>query len=83
MLRHILTRSNCSWRRSISLPLFTTQSPVLSQLQNIRSKFINFGIQGNRDSKQKYNVKRKFGLDIDDNELNEHLENLVNIEEDA
>lgn len=55
-------------------------SKFLPQLQIVRNKFINYGVQGNRNSKQKSVVNKN--ADLLDDDVN-HLDELVNIDSDA
>lgn len=48
----------------------------------IRTKYINFGVQGNRESKQKDKVKKRYDFD-DDESFDKNSEEFVNIENDA
>lgn len=67
-------------RQQTSHSIVRASSKFLPHLEIVRNKYINYGVQGNRNSKQKSVVNKNVDI-LDDDE--NHLEELVNIESDA
>lgn len=80
MLRTILTRTSCIWRRSASVAPLLLPQKLFSDTLFVRTKYINYGVQGRRESKHKDKSKDKFD---EDEYTDPNFEEFVNIENDV
>lgn len=58
MLRNVLFRTSCLWRQTTPVAQFLLTSRLSPDTLIIRNKYINYGVQGKRESKNKVRGKK-------------------------